>query len=84
MVATVINGGADDDHGEPEPCDREMRSSDYWPSDYRTKIDNGVLKGVTVDRSHTHWCRPLVVSFVNVFVELWMMEQSRMEEKQQS
>ena len=78
MIATVVDGGANNDDGEPEPGDREMRPGNNRPSNYRTKIDNGVLQGVTIDRSHTHWCRPLVVSFVNALVELWMMDQSRM------
>lgn len=68
VVATVVYSGADDDHGKPKPCHCKVRSSHYWTSYHRTKVDNKLFKGMAVDGSHTHWSRPLVMCFMNVLV----------------
>lgn len=75
MVSAVVDGGADDNHGKPEPRHCEVRPSDDRTADHGTKIDNKLLKRVAVDGSHTHRSCPLVVCLVNVLVELWMVKE---------
>ena len=49
MVATVVDGGADDDSGKPEPHDREVRPCDDRTRNDWSKVNERVLKGMTVD-----------------------------------
>ena len=43
MVAAMVDGGADNNYGEPEPSDGEMRSCNDRTSNYRTEVDDGVF-----------------------------------------
>ena len=76
----MVDGSADDNHSKPKPCHCKVRPGHYWTGNHWTKIDDKVLEWVAVDGSHTHWSRPLVMCFVDVFVELWVVKESASED----
>lgn len=79
MVAAVVDGGADDDHSQPKPGHSKVRPGHYWTGNHWAEIDNKLLEWMAIDRSHAHWSCPLVVCFVDVLIELWMVKKSASE-----
>ena len=74
VVARVVDGGADDDQGEPQPRHGEVRAHEQRAPHYGSQVDHIVLQRVTVDGGDANWGGPLVVRLMNVLVETRMVE----------
>ena len=82
VVAAVVDCGADDDQREPQPCHREVGPCDQWTPGHGGQVDDAVFHRVAVDGGYSHGSCPLVVRFVNAFVETRVMKKPRREEEQ--
>lgn len=75
VVAGVGVESRDDGDGEPQVGSSDVGPDDEHSEERRQEVTEHVLHWVAVDGGHGHWRSPLVVSLVNVLVQLSPVQQ---------
>ena len=75
VVATVSVDCSHQCQAEPQPRCGNMWAHYHWAKHNGSEVGHSMLKGVCVNCNYTNWGCPLMVFLVDIFVELWMVEQ---------
>jgi len=76
MVSTVRNGCRYKSQNEEEQSGSKVRAHQQRTEDRRQHVTEDVLNGMSIDGSHTDWCRPFVVYLVNMTVQIRIVKQT--------
>ena len=75
VVAAVLIYRAHDHLEQPDTQRDHMTGHYEWSNENRHQVAYDVFQWMAVDGQYCHWCRPLVVVLVDVFVDGTVVEE---------
>lgn len=84
MITRMRNDGGHEGDGEPQPHCSKVRSHQQWSSNNRSQVGYQVFNWVGIDSHNPYRGGPLMMLFMDIFVDRRMVEQPVRDIKRQS